>query len=68
MKNKIEKREKMRKELNGATKDKRQPASSEEAYHQLNRASFEQDFKALLGHYKNESWVAKVNLKDRPLT
>jgi len=38
-------------------------AFEEECYSQLNKSSFEQDFKALLGHYKNDQRPTRLSLK-----
>ena len=36
--------------------------SEDEPYSQLNKTSFEQDFKALLGHYKNDQGPNRESL------
>ena len=59
------KMEKLRKAI-VATKEKVQTNARvqtgliEEAYYQINKTSFQQNFKVLIGHYKNETHATRL--------
>ncbi len=42
------------------TKARVQTGLIEEAYYQINKTSFQQNFKVLIGHYKNEAHATQI--------
>ncbi len=63
MTNKIEKLRKAiisTKEKVHTTKARVQTGLIEEAYYQINKTSFQQNFKVLIGHYKNETHATRL--------